>query len=191
MTWALSPAARAASDSVSGIPYDGGPPWNPALCVDSLTQPAQHLKTIIRATFPWATNIGGLNCRENTGNNATVSIHGLGRALDVMMPAGQIGGPNGLAVANWAVLNAKALGIQLVIWDRMIWQPSLPRAQRFQPYEGSNPHTDHVHLEVTEAGGNGALVTGNVTSTSSSFEDLLLLVIAGGGLWFLRKHVKR
>lgn len=196
MTWVLSAAAQAASDSVSGIPYDGGPPWDPAACVTHWTTQAQALASAIRSAFSWVRTIGGIRCSANTANRNTVSIHGLGRALDVMMPAGQIGGPDGLALANWAVINAEAFGIQNVIWDHMYWQANLPRAQRFTPYGGPNPHTDHVHLEVTEAGGTGATptpgVTGSITPAGSGSTDLLVLAaMAALGVYIARRQRRR
>ena len=73
-------------------------------------------------------------------------IHEEGRALDVMIrsrAAGEV-------IANWLVLNAQTLGIQLVIWDNVEWSPSGSGAA-WESYTGRDPHTSHVHAEVTPA----------------------------------------
>jgi len=84
-----------------------------------------------------------------------MSIHAVGRALDVMTPVPPLvyGSSQGEQLANWAVRNAEPLGIQLVIWNRASWQGSLAPGERFAPYtRGTNvttEHRDHVHIEVT------------------------------------------
>lgn len=77
-----------------------------------------------------------------------MSIHGMGRALDVYIPMsdGRADNTLGDPVANWAVEHAAELGVQTVIWDRTIW--SVP-AKTARPYGGTHPHNDHVHIELT------------------------------------------
>ena len=151
MAWLLDPITRALSDQARGIPYNGGGPWDPANCAESLKPHAAELSRIIRASFPWVHTIGGLRCSRNTHNGDQLSIHAVGRALDVMVPV--LGGVEGEQLANWLIANAEALGIQLVIWNRSVWQPSLPARSRFSGYTGPSPHTDHVHVEVTDVPG--------------------------------------
>ncbi len=49
--------------------------------------------------------------------------------------------------------NARRLGVMYVIWNRRIF--GLYRTEDgWRPYTGSSPHTDHVHISLTRAGGN-------------------------------------
>jgi hypothetical protein len=152
MTWQLSPEARHASDHLAGVAYDGGGPWSAV--VDPITWQMHKLVAILRARFPWVHDIGTV--RRDQGVLSSTrgrerSLHAVGRAADVMVP--QLAGPHGLALANWLVENAQALGVQLVIWDHSVWQGSRDAAHRLTPYGGANPHTDHVHVELTAAPG--------------------------------------
>mgnify|MGYP003558738513 FL=1 len=84
---------------------------------------------------------GGIyNPRTVRGRN-TPSMHGTGRALDIMVPDKQTGDLIFLAVAKKAPWN----GVQYVIWNRHSWHPG----EALKRYTGSNPHTDHLHIELT------------------------------------------
>lgn len=48
-------------------------------------------------------------------------------------------------IADWLLLHAAELGVQLVIWNRTIWRAGVGTVR---PCGGPNPHTDHVHVEV-------------------------------------------
>ena len=55
----------------------------------------------------------------------------------------------GDAVANWLVAHAKALGLQYVLWSRTEWTAKGSRGRwGVGTYGGTNPHTDHVHVEL-------------------------------------------
>ncbi|MGI5151386.1 peptidoglycan-binding domain-containing protein [Plantactinospora sp. CA-294935] len=91
-------------------------------------------------------NGGIYNCRSIAGSKTT-SLHGEGRADDLMVPVG----------ASWAqpladklVANSKELGIQLVIYNRHVWSGSYPNAG-WRDYDGENPHRDHLHVELSRA----------------------------------------
>jgi len=94
-------------------------------------------------------NLGIVNCRPVRGGKAD-SLHSEGRASDlghlVRIPAE---GAAGDRLAALLVQNAHALGVQCVIWNRRIWSSSRPT---WRPYGGPNPHTDHLHVELTWAG---------------------------------------
>jgi hypothetical protein len=47
---------------------------------------------------------------------------------------------------------ARRLGIMYIIWDRQMFRMYRPN-DGWQPYSGSSPHTDHVHISFTRAGG--------------------------------------
>ncbi len=59
----------------------------------------------------------------------------------------------GDAIANWLVRHAQAIGLQYVLWSRTEWTAKGTRGVwGVGTYSGSNPHTDHVHVELsTEA----------------------------------------
>ena len=153
--WEPSPATLAASQAIpaNAIPYNGGGPWNQAACATEAKPHAQELARILRATFPWLRTIGTVRCspltvRHRDGTTEQrMSIHAIGRALDAMVPSDA--GPEGTQLADWLVANAERYGIQLVIWNRIAWQPSMATERRFQAYTGRSPHVDHVHIEVT------------------------------------------
>jgi len=88
-----------------------------------------------------ARNLGIYNCRSVRGS-ANRSIHGDGRAGDAGFPGKS--NPSGTALLNVLLPNVRALGIQMVIWDRRIWSAKAPNGAR---YQGTVPHTDHLHIE--------------------------------------------
>jgi hypothetical protein len=55
-------------------------------------------------------------------------------------------GPDGKAAYN-----ARRLGVMYLIWNQRIWLAS--RADRgWLPYDGSSPHTDHIHVSLSWSG---------------------------------------
>lgn len=135
-SWHPDPAALAAAGAGPAT-YDGAPPWDGgANCSSGLTPAATALAATIRARFG-DLDIGGYACRPNTASSGRTSIHGVGRALDVMTT-------DGAPIADWLLAHSAALGVQLIIWNHTIWRG----AGSVRPYGGPNPHTDHVHVEV-------------------------------------------
>lgn len=192
MPWRLSgEAARAVGSQPR---YDGGGPWNPAGCAPAKTPEALALERQIRSTFPWVNIVGGRRCEQlQAPSGPQLSIHAVGRALDVMVPT--LGGDEGEALANWLVANAGPLGVQLVIWNGAVWQGSLGRQTI---YTGSNPHTDHVHVEVLRGGGSGGLLVGggNELSTPAAIGLGVLIVVGAAGVslgtaWLIRRARRR
>jgi hypothetical protein len=180
MTWTLSAAADAAAQALRrDYPYEGGGTWNPDFCVARAVPHAIRLAQMLRINplfhlFDIGTTDGRCHpmhtTRRDPETNQQVpgpdlmSVHGVGRALDVMVVGLDPARPGhltalspasyalGSAIANWLVQNCDQLGVQLVIWDHKYFQPSmLPR--RLRTYTGPNPHTDHVHVEVKLAPG--------------------------------------
>lgn len=70
--------------------------------------------------------------------------HEEGRAIDFMTRNPEVGDP----LANWLVLHAQDLGVQLVMWRGTEWSSS-DRLPKFERIEG-NPHNDHVHMEFND-----------------------------------------
>src|SRR5215207_1240976 len=54
-------------------------------------------------------------------------------------------------IANWLVVNASAIGVQYLIWNRVRWSGGR-RKEKFARYTGPNPHRDHIHVELTLEG---------------------------------------
>ena len=89
-------------------------------------------------------NLGIYNCRTVAGSSTT-SLHGEGRAADLGVP---IGASWAQTLADKLVAYSAELGIQCVIHNRRIWSGSYPHAG-WRTYTGSNPHTDHLHVELS------------------------------------------
>lgn len=71
--------------------------------------------------------------------------------------------------AGHKAANARRLGIMYVIWNRRIWG-AYAANQGWRTYRGSNPHTDHVHISLSRAGGAGAVSfwTGRVNGAGTT-----------------------
>ncbi|NHA68005.1 peptidoglycan-binding domain-containing protein [Phycicoccus flavus] len=84
--------------------------------------------------------------------------HGEGRALDWMLNASNSKDlAIGNAVTRWLAASdskgrpaamARRFGINYMIWNRQIWKAWDP-GRGWQPYTGSSPHTDHIHISFT------------------------------------------
>jgi len=148
--WQIPEETLAIGDTQE-VEYDGAGPWNNgAACTGGLTAGASVLREHLLAYYPQIESIGGYACRPIVGNSSSLSLHGTGRALDIMIPTigGEADNTAGDEIGIWLIENAEAMGIQLVIWDRTIWRTSnWPRAKE---YTGSHPHHDHLHVEVNE-----------------------------------------
>jgi hypothetical protein len=96
------------------------------------------------------TNLGIYNCRTVRGA-FTTSLHGEGRACDFGI--NPHGAPWGTELAERLRVHSAELGIQCVIWNRRIWSGAYPDAG-FRAYSGTNPHLDHIHVELTRAAAN-------------------------------------
>lgn len=195
--WVPSPAAWAAGTSISPH-YDEPLPWAPggASCGGSAKDGARFLGNFIRQTFPGVTGVGLYSCRQNTANASMTSVHGTGRALDLMIPTINGGRPNlaiGNPIADWLVQSANAIGVQYVIWAENRWSRSAS-GLGFERYVGPNRHVDHIHAELTIAGGdeqtpwfrNPTGPQGEVSASSliPIFGVMLLGVGAVAGYWW-------
>lgn len=93
---------------------------------------------------------GTWNCRATTFG--TPSLHGEGRSVDLYANAADPG-QRGQAEAYVAWLQANAVELQVayIIWNRRQWGWA-HRAKGWRPYGGSNPHTDHIHVDLSWEG---------------------------------------
>lgn len=151
--WILPANVRAAGEAQS-VRYDSPPAWdNGRNCAGPFTQGAAELRRYILDNFRGVSGIGGYNCRYNSAQPTQTSVHGIGRALDIMIPTvgGRANSAVGDPIANWLILNAAALGIQYLIWNRVSWGGSR-RAPKDRSYTGPNPHIDHIHVELNNDG---------------------------------------
>jgi hypothetical protein len=80
--------------------------------------------------------------------------HPRGRACDFMITGGDTAEGDdrarGQAMAQFIADHAEELNVLYVIWYRRSWNPSdgdIPW-ERWRPYSGASPHTDHVHVSV-------------------------------------------
>ena len=124
------------------VPYDRVG----STCSGGATEGATALGHFIRNNFGDLMNLGvpgdGIqiyNCRQVRGGSR-MSVHAEGRAVDVFISTvgGVADNSRGDTVANWLIENAEYIGVQLVIWDRTIWQAS--RSPQARCYLGSNAH---------------------------------------------------
>jgi hypothetical protein len=71
--------------------------------------------------------------------------------------------------AGHKAANARRLGVMYVIWNKRIWG-AYAAGSGWRPYGGSNPHTDHVHISLSRAGGAGTVSfwTGRVNSSGTT-----------------------
>jgi hypothetical protein len=89
-------------------------------------------------------NLGIYNCAYIPGTDQ-LSVHAVGRALDVGTPKG--------VVTPWSLLHVEQLrlfsheaGIQGLIHNRRAWWSNY--GARWLNYDGSNPHINHIHIEI-------------------------------------------
>jgi hypothetical protein len=97
-------------------------------------------------------NLGIYNCRPVRGSTMTTSLHGEGRACDLGI--NPHGAEWGTSLAEMLRTRSGELGIQCLIWDRRIWSAAYPDAG-WRLYSGTNPHRDHIHLELSKASASG------------------------------------
>lgn len=129
------PPASTATGTYEGLNGEG--------CAGGLRPGTKALGEQLKTQF--GTTYGGYACRANTANTSQLSIHAVGRALDVTAS-----GSDGDTIANHLVQNAETLGVDLIIWNHTLWKVT-PTGATSREYTGPNPHTDHVHAEVTSA----------------------------------------
>lgn len=138
---------------VQYVRYDNAPNWDEtkkdSICAKQLSAGAQILQRFLLGKFSKIKRILGLVCRPNTAKKTKLSIHGTGRALDIVIPPidGKANSVIGDPIANWLVFNASAIGIQYLIWNRVRWS-GMRRNNKFARYTGPRPHHDHIHVEL-------------------------------------------
>ena len=174
--WA-PPADSIAIANAQFVPVVDPPPVNPGgrcagpdLLRDWCEHPActrAHPGTTAIAEYilrrwPTTINSGVYGCRRNTNNGGFLSVHAVGRAIDISVPLAQRDADNtvGDEIANWLMTNAEHIGIQRVGWDGMWFNGERGFGSRMcqrtcgdndypQGCWPCNPHVDHLHIEVS------------------------------------------
>lgn len=119
-------------------------------CTTGPAPGAIALRDWLLAEYPIGWSGGIFNCRTVRGSQQP-SIHGEGRAFDLMLPViNGRGNPVGHEIVERLGSDGVRLGIQCVIFDRQIWSSRSPQGR---PYTGVHPHYDHLHIELTPAAG--------------------------------------
>jgi len=150
--WSIPADVKAVGARVR-LDYDAAPVWTgTAGCGGKLLVGSKKLGTFLTTSFDGIDSIGGYACRRNTADGSRMSVHGTGRALDVMIPrvGGKADNTKGDKIANWLILNAQRIGVQLIIWDKTIWRAN---GTNDGVYGGPHPHDDHLHVELTNEAG--------------------------------------
>lgn len=106
---------------------------------------------------------GNYSCRRNSNPASCnyLSVHSVGRAIDLMIPTigGDADNTAGDAVANWLIENAEYIGIQRVIWDGKYWNGSRVNNHfsdisdtRCGARYCTDHHVNHIHAELSVEG---------------------------------------
>lgn len=123
-----------------------------------------ELDVYIRTRWPYVGAGGTYTCRRNSNpaSTAYLSVHSVGRAIDLMIArvGGDADNTAGDAVANWLIENAEYIGIQRVIWDGWYWNGSRRGNHFSQISDATNAdgsyrtdhHTNHIHVELSVDG---------------------------------------
>lgn len=149
--WQL-PADLVPISQAQDVAYHGAPPYNGgANCAGGSTAGARTLRDHLLGYFPQISGIGIYNCRVIAGTNS-MSLHGVGRALDIMIPMSNGSADNdaGDPIAHYLIEHAEEMGIQMIIWDQSIWRSN--RNPRQYALASGNPHIDHLHVELNQEG---------------------------------------
>lgn len=115
-------------------------------CTSGPSRGALALREFMLGRYSEASDGGIFNCRTVRGTSSP-SIHGEGRAWDMMLPVRNgRGNPRGHDVVRALGASGRRLGVQTVIFDRTIWSARSPSGRA---YTGVHPHFDHLHIELT------------------------------------------
>jgi len=159
--WRIPASTVTIGDRQTVTLTEAGPWIGPEGCSGTYTPGARELAAYIAESFPGVSGTGGYNCRPIVGIPDEMSVHATGRAIDIDIPtigaAEEADNDLGDPIGNWLIEHAEEIGIQRVIWDRWTWWSQVPPGySRSMPYdwEGSHPHNDHLHIELSVRGGN-------------------------------------
>ncbi len=132
-------------------------PWEGAVrCTGGPEPGTRALLAWLLERYPTGRSLGIYNCREVRGSSAR-SLHSEGRAVDYGMPmVNGRGSPTGHEIVRRLGTHGARLGLQALIYDRVIWSARSPNGR---PYKGEAPHYDHLHIELTRQGASSMTLT--------------------------------
>ncbi len=156
--WSPPAEILAAADSYNIRNVQGGPWVGESGCSGTFESGTRKVREWVLEYWPVVPRVYGYSCRRIGGTNR-MSVHGTGRALDIVIPidtskptADSADNDKGDPLANYLLEHADEFGIQLLIWDRKIWSSAWPPGSRLRDYSGVSPHHDHIHMELNPAG---------------------------------------
>ena len=125
-------------------------------------QPAPRaLWEAVHANFPNVRNLGIYSPRYVAGTH-TPSHHSEGRALDIGL---NVTLPDekrlGDKLFTLLIDCARDLGLDEIIWNHRIWCMHRPLVY---PYQGQNPHDDHIHVGFTRTASQNKTLPGRFIS---------------------------
>jgi hypothetical protein len=137
---------------------EGYASYEPQTTCDSTPKPGTlALRNLLLARYP-STGSSGISRGCNVGGR---SEHKEGRAFDwraSVNNATQRAAVDDFLAALFATDSyghahalARRMGVMYVIWNRQIWS-AYSASSGWRPYNGSSPHTDHVHISLSWAG---------------------------------------
>jgi hypothetical protein len=123
--------------------------WVAASTTHGREQPgARALWNYCHDRWPFG-RFGGIYVPRTVAGSNTPSHHAEGRAIDFMiapLAGGAADAPKGAQLVDSLGPHGQRLGIDTIIWNRMIWSRRAPRGKK---YKGEHPHHDHVHIGLT------------------------------------------
>jgi hypothetical protein len=156
----LSVVAAPPASAAPAVPLFSKPPDPYAQYVGQTTcdpteKPGvQDFRSLVLAEYPQTSDLGIVRACDV----GPTSEHKEGRAWDWGVSASS---QASIAsdLLNWLLATregsahalARRLGIMYIIWNHQVWR-AYEAASGWQPYSGTNPHTDHVHFSFSWAG---------------------------------------
>lgn len=162
--------------ALGGSDIDSHAAYEPQTDCQREEQPGTRaLRDLVLSQYPQTRDGGILRACDQGGR----SEHKDGRAWDWMVDADdEVEAAKAEELLDWLLASdgdgnehamARRLGVMYIIWDRQIW--SAARAgEGWRPYRGPHPHTDHVHVSLSRAG--GAMQTSYWANDREEFERL-------------------
>lgn len=165
MTWNPPANVRAAGERIRGrVPNVQGSQLTSD--TETIQRPIEPGTEVLRRYIAsrWGVSVGAARggrarrpARRDDGTLRRRDVHEEGRALDAMSEANIA---KGTEIANFIAERALELGVQYMIFDRTelssstigpAWEPYDVSGDRSAMGRRRDPHTDHVHIEITPA----------------------------------------
>lgn len=147
-------------------------------CGPGPTRGAVDLQTQALQARPGLISLGIYACRRIGGAGSAWSLHAEGRAIDLGIGSG------GYALGDLVLGDLRGLAdnvLQRVIWDRRTFDLVSPWGR---PYTGRDPHTGHLHVELSWPAARGDLMIEYPQLLEEEEETMPILLVAyHGAMW--------